>query len=140
MNRLIIDSVSVTGFTEWESTEYRSVGRFRGTGTKVCKVRDDKGRHAQRASRGLKFLVFCADGTVYRFRTYLDEFMTEHVNGLGTVDCVLVVHGMIHDIKADNAPETVLSAYREASRAMRAALRLRRDDVLALPKYRPIAD
>lgn len=75
MDTTAVKSVTVSGSTEWNSEEYKTVNRFRfGSQTIKVAVKDEAGKPAMKPTRFLTISVLCADGVAYRFpRTTLRD-------------------------------------------------------------------
>lgn len=121
--------VIVTGRETWSATEYRTLGRFRGSQSKLCAVKDGKGRPAERAEREIHIWIVCSDGVVYRF------VHDETCDDRPTV--TVRVHGCWHDARSV-LPGAVADSHHLAARRVRACLRIMRREVAALPTFRPI--
>lgn len=122
-----IRRVVLVGSTTWDTSEYRTLGRFRGSIDKLVAVRDGKGKLAAKATRLVVIWVVCEDRVAYRFEHTLEDAK------LSEPSCTVRVHGYSHNVCEDELPLLVAVAARRAARRVRALLRLLRAEALALP-------
>ena len=125
-----IARVTVTGRTEWSSTTWKTVYRFRGSRQQEVKVRDKKGKPAMSARYLVNIWIVCADGVSYQFTHDLD------MNG--EVGCYMHVHGMRVPLSSYNLPVNVSAAHKRARLRVKACLRIMQRDVASMPRFRAL--
>ena len=135
MKTTAIRSVTVSGSTEWNSEEYKTVNRFRfGSQTIKVAVKDEAGKPAMKPTRFLTISVLCADGVAYRF--------TYHVTGRHMAERpmrYIRVHGHNYELPSyQDVPEAIETLHQDARRRCHAMLRIMSAQIAALPKFRPL--
>jgi len=134
--------VTVTGRTSWASEETISVGRFRGTASKVVKIRNDKGVHCYRSSRSILIRVDCADGVAYIFEHSMPWHklvMRTDCNGSRCYSVSVFVHGVAHYLEQwQDAPDSVVEAHELAVKRANVCLKVMRAQYRALKVYSPV--
>lgn len=132
MDLPIVAKVVAVGATEWHATDWKTIGRFRGTTQKEVAVKDDSGKPAYRATRSISFWICCKGGVSYRF----DNDATFR----GSPYIRIYIHGTwfrLHHWDEDKIPATVREAYDRSVRRTKVCLRIMRVEFAALPRFRP---